>query len=132
MDFISPSISTALNYLYIHFTHTLQFIVAHALGVSVCTSRLLATSLNIVTSSHCTSLLEVFICIHNSLITSSLTVLHCTAGTRCTTARVKSSARVLPTTRCSSLTNLTLTGCTALIFTGLTLNCLISEFSNSE
>jgi hypothetical protein len=44
----------ALNYNDIAILNTLQFTVAHALGLSVSTSRLLATDLNIeiITSNH--------------------------------------------------------------------------------
>jgi hypothetical protein len=57
-------------------THSLQSTIAHALGFSVSSSRLLATGLTTVTSTHCTTSLKVFICSHNSLIALSSTKLH--------------------------------------------------------
>jgi hypothetical protein len=55
--FIGTSVTISLNYNYqssIADLHNLQFTVAHALGVSVSTSRLLATDLNteIIASNH--------------------------------------------------------------------------------
>jgi hypothetical protein len=60
IGFISTLVTISLNHTYyrqysaIDDLHTLQFTVAHALGFSVSTSRLLATDLNteIITSNH--------------------------------------------------------------------------------
>jgi hypothetical protein len=45
------SLLITLNYTAIPILHTLQFTVAHALGISVSTSLLLATDLNTETST---------------------------------------------------------------------------------
>jgi hypothetical protein len=57
IEFIGTSVTSSLNYNYYSATadlHNLQFTVAHALGLSVFISRLLATVLNteISTSDH--------------------------------------------------------------------------------
>jgi hypothetical protein len=64
IGFIGTSVTICLNYnkySAIADLHTLQFTVAHALGFSVSTSRLLATDLNTETSTsnHYGSLLAV-------------------------------------------------------------------------
>jgi hypothetical protein len=53
-DSISSSVTSSLNYNQysaIAYLHTFQFIVVHALGFSVSTSRLLARDLNTETST---------------------------------------------------------------------------------
>jgi hypothetical protein len=64
IGFISTSVTSSLNhsqYSAIADLHPSQFIVAHALGFSVSTSRLLATDLNTetVTSNHFEVILHV-------------------------------------------------------------------------
>jgi hypothetical protein len=57
IGFIGTSVTTTLNHIYyrqyiaITDSHTFHFTVAHALGLSVFTSRLLATDLNTETST---------------------------------------------------------------------------------
>jgi hypothetical protein len=62
IGFISASVTSSLNHTYysaIADLHTFQFTVAHTLGFSVSTSRLLATDLNTETST--SNLYEVFL-----------------------------------------------------------------------
>jgi hypothetical protein len=60
---LQPLVIT-LTYSAIANPHTLQSTIACALGFSVSTSRLLATGLTTVTSTHCTNSPEDFICSH--------------------------------------------------------------------
>jgi hypothetical protein len=50
VPYTSTQLGTAANYSAITILHTFQFTVAHALGFSVFTSRILATGLS---QSHC-------------------------------------------------------------------------------